>query len=115
MKIVILKNRALIESAILTEGEFHFKLVINTREKWAPCGFLGVSPSHLVDYPLQIAAIGVEGEKDDAHLIVVPENEEEQAVFRLCTRYSDHEKDQFVAIWLKRHVEQGSTTVIAKA
>jgi hypothetical protein len=114
MKLVIKGDRHLVDSAQLIEvTDSHFKLLINTREKWALCGDRGIMPIYLTDYPRLLITFGIDGAKTDAFVLVVAEDDQEQSLFVNSTLYFTQEKDQYIALWLPNPSIEGSTRVIA--
>jgi hypothetical protein len=104
MKLIVRGDTNLILSADMlhpvTQDGSYVKLIIDTRDRWPQWRDCNRSPQYLQDYPNHLAAFAIEGEKQDAMLLVVPETALDAHLLKNSTRYSCLHKDQLSIVWL---------------
>jgi hypothetical protein len=106
MKLITRGNTQLIESAYLSHNGVYAKLLINTRDKWPVWNDIGMSVSHSVDFPQQLAAFDIEDARyNRAVLIIVPDGSEHDALLPDATPFYNLEKDQLAIVWLPDALE----------
>jgi hypothetical protein len=110
MKLIIRGETRLIESAYLTHNSVYAKLLINTRLLWPQWRDVGTSTWHSQEFPDQLAAFVVEGDKGDAVLMIVPDGGGNLDYLQRAVRYHCLEKDQLAIVWLPYVLELQHTT-----
>ena len=117
MKLVTHGDTRLIASANLLhhriESTSYVQLIINTRDKWPSWRDIGTSIMCLGDYPNQLAAIAIDGIKEDVVLVVVPANPVDTHLLANTVRYFCLEKDQLSIVFLPYVLLSEPTTVLA--
>jgi hypothetical protein len=117
MKLIARGDTNLILSAHMlhpaTKDGSYVKLIINTLDKWPQWRDCGTSPQYLQDYPNQLGAFAIEGKKQDAVLLVVPETALDTHLLKNSMRYSCLEKDQLSIVWLSYIYVNVPTTILA--
>jgi hypothetical protein len=105
MKLITRGDTQLINSAYLTHNSVYAKLVINTRLKWPQWQDIGTCALYSEEFPIQLGAFAIEGDKGNAVLMVVPDGGGDLGCLQRATRYYCLEKDQLAIVWLPNTLE----------